>query len=74
MVKTGNVLAGFLLGAFAGVITGILVAPHSGAKTRELIKKKVSNAAGSVTDEFNEQIDQLEEKTKRYQKASGRKS
>ncbi len=73
MEKTGNVLAGFLLGAVAGVVTGILIAPHKGSKTRKIIKKRVSSAAGSVTDEINEQIDQLEEKIMNLKKQAEEK-
>ena len=68
MDKTGNILAGFLLGAVAGVVTGILVAPHSGSKTRKLIKRKVNDAANSVTEEINEQIENLEEKIRNLKK------
>ena len=73
MDKTGNILAGFLLGAVAGVVTGILVAPHSGSKTRKLIKKRVNEAASSVTEEINDQIDNLEEKIKNVKKQAEEK-
>ena len=73
MEKSGNVLVGFLLGAAAGVVTGILVAPYKGSKTRKIIKKRVSDAAGSVTDEINEQIDNLEQKLNNLKKQAEEK-
>ena len=39
---------GIILGAIAGVATGLLTAPKSGKETREDIKKKASEVKGSA--------------------------
>ncbi|HAX75327.1 MAG TPA: gas vesicle protein, partial [Cyanobacteria bacterium UBA11372] len=37
--RSGSFIVGLLLGAAAGTITGILVAPRPGRETRKLLKK-----------------------------------
>ena len=37
---TGKVLAGFVLGALIGTVTGLLLAPTTGNRTRKNINKK----------------------------------
>ena len=73
MDKTRNVLAGFLLGATAGVVTGILLAPNKGTKTRKVIKKRVNDVTSSLQDEIIEQVDQLEDKLKNITKQAEEK-
>lgn len=51
-MSTGTkVLIGALVGAAAGIVTGVLIAPASGKETRENISEK--------TDELLEQIKDL---------------
>ena len=40
----GSFIAGFILGAIAGVAIGFLYAPKPGKETRELIKEKAERA------------------------------
>ena len=42
---TRNALLGFVAGAATGALTGILVAPEKGAKTRKKLSKKVKNVS-----------------------------
>ncbi len=65
MNKVGNMLVGFLAGATAGIVTGILVAPYKGEKTRKILKMKVNDATKEIkdiTDKIGEKIDVLESK------------
>lgn len=54
----------FLTGAVAGAIAGILLAPNSGKKTREIISQKANDLKedlGEVFDHGTEKIKQLTE-------------
>ena len=42
-MSTSKLILAALAGAAAGVIAGILIAPESGKKTREKLKKKVDD-------------------------------
>jgi len=44
----GHLLAAFLAGAAAGAVTALLLAPSSGAETREAIKGYVKEGAEKV--------------------------
>lgn len=44
MSSTTKFLAGFLIGGAVGAIAGILLAPKSGAETREIIKNSAADA------------------------------
>lgn len=52
--ESGNsFLAGFILGAIAGVTIGILYAPKPGKETREMLREKVEEVrekAGEITE------------------------
>lgn len=48
MAKGKKFGLGILIGAIAGVVTGILAAPKSGKETREDIKKKAHEVKGSA--------------------------
>ena len=64
MSKTVSVLVGFLAGAAAGAVTGLLFAPEKGSKTRKKLTKKVKEVSGGFTETIGEQIDFLEKKIK----------
>ncbi|MDD3743629.1 MAG: YtxH domain-containing protein [Lentimicrobiaceae bacterium] len=63
-MKTGDVLLGFAIGAVAGLVTGILVAPDKGTETRKMIKNKVKDVTQNFMDEVEDRIDRVEEKVR----------
>lgn len=50
---------GFLAGAAAGAILGILFAPDSGKETRKKISKKTSDMSDNLKNSFNDFVDGL---------------
>lgn len=48
---------GFLAGAAAGAILGILFAPEKGADTRKKISKKTGDLGDSLKNSFNDFVD-----------------
>jgi gas vesicle protein len=44
----------FFAGSVAGALAGLLLAPKSGAETRQKIKKASSDAGGKVKEKFGE--------------------
>jgi gas vesicle protein len=64
--KTGIFLAGMLVGAATGAITGLLLAPRSGRKTRQMLKKSVEalpELAEDLSTNLQYQADKLSEST-----------
>jgi gas vesicle protein len=51
--NNSKILAGILIGAVAGVVTGLLLAPSSGTETR----KKITDKAKELGKDVNEQLD-----------------
>lgn len=51
-MNNSKVLLGFLAGAFAGSILGVLFAPDKGAETR----KKISRKTGDISDALKEKV------------------
>ncbi|MDJ1502204.1 YtxH domain-containing protein [Xanthocytophaga agilis] len=51
--NTKKVLQGFLIGAAAGVVAGLLLAPSSGKETR----KKIADSAKDLSDKFGNEFD-----------------
>lgn len=47
----GKLAIGALVGAVAGFVTGVLMAPKSGKETRDDIKNKAMEAKGAATQE-----------------------
>jgi gas vesicle protein len=66
-MSTGKVILGFLGGAAAGAILGVLYAPKSGRETREEISQKSSEYADDVKSKFNDFVDNV---NKRVDEAS----
>ncbi len=50
---TKKVIQGLLIGAAAGVVAGILLAPSSGKDTR----KKLADSAKDISDKFGSEFD-----------------
>ena len=66
--RSGQFIGGLLLGAAIGAVTGILVAPRSGRKTRQLLKKSASalpELAEDISTNVQIQADRLSESTLR---------
>lgn len=54
---SSKVLLGFLAGAAAGALAGILLAPDKGSATRKKIAGKAGDITDSVKNSFSEFID-----------------
>ena len=50
----------FIAGAAIGTVAAVLLAPDSGEKTREKIKKSAAEAAGIAKNKIVEGLDMLE--------------
>ncbi|MAC95248.1 MAG: gas vesicle protein [Flavobacteriales bacterium] len=69
MDNTGKVLFAALVGAAAGAVAGVLLAPASGEETRkklreegERIKDDVTKKVGSLAEEGREKIEEIKKK------------
>lgn len=51
--NTKNVIQGFLIGAAAGIVAGLLLAPTSGKDTR----KKIADSAKDLSDKFGTEFE-----------------
>ncbi|MBL7876013.1 MAG: YtxH domain-containing protein [Cyclobacteriaceae bacterium] len=54
MNTAGKVMVGVLAGAAVGLLTGVLIAPDSGKKTREKLIGKSKDLRNKVTDSLDE--------------------
>ncbi|MFO7670164.1 MAG: YtxH domain-containing protein [Bacteroidales bacterium] len=59
--STTKALLGFLAGAAAGTITGVLFAPDKGTKTRKKIKNKVKRTKKDLKDNISDSVSDLKE-------------
>ena len=50
--KSGRRVTGFIVGAVAGVAIGLLAAPKTGKETREIIRHKTGDYAGTLRERF----------------------
>lgn len=57
-----KILFGFTVGAAAGALTGLLMAPQSGKKTRKLITKESDKLRDTVGDVVAETLDHAKSK------------
>ena len=57
MDNTTKVFMGFTVGALAGLVTGALVAPHSGKKTRKMIVDEAEKMKDSFAHKVDDTID-----------------
>jgi gas vesicle protein len=67
--STESFIKGVLLGTFAGVIAGILLAPKSGAETREDIKKLAEDLKDKAEDLYAKARKEVEKKVASVKKA-----
>ena len=54
MSDSGKVLSALLLGAAAGAVVGLLMAPDKGSNTRKKIREGTSDLIDQLTDKINE--------------------
>lgn len=66
MSKFINGLVGFVVGATAGVVTGLLLAPRKGEETRQLIKDKVKKTSNTIGTEFDDKMEKIQGGFKNY--------
>jgi gas vesicle protein len=52
-MNSGKFAAGFLIGAAAGAVIGVLFAPAKGSETRHTIAKKSTDLINEFTDKLN---------------------
>lgn len=60
IMDTGKMILTFMAGAAAGAVAALLLAPESGAKTREMIRTKAAGAAETAKDRILEGLDAIE--------------
>jgi gas vesicle protein len=58
-----GIITGALIGGLAGVVVGILIAPKSGAETRQEIAEKAKDFADRVQDEYDALYDKARRST-----------
>lgn len=59
-MNTGNSILCFIVGAMAGAVAAVLIAPDSGEKTRAKIKKGVADVTGMAKGKLVEGLDTIE--------------
>lgn len=60
-MDTGKSILAFLAGAAAGAAAALLMAPDSGARTRERIRTKAADVTGSAKEKILEGLDAIQE-------------
>jgi len=58
-----KVLVGTLIGAAAGIVTGVLIAPASGKETREKLSDKTDDLLESVKDLLSKHEEEVKKKS-----------
>jgi gas vesicle protein len=61
-MSKGKLVSGVLIGAAAGALLGILLAPDKGSETRKKLNKKGSDFGSNVKNKFNDFVDGLASK------------
>jgi gas vesicle protein len=60
-MDTGKMILAFMAGTVAGAAAALLMAPESGAKTRERIRAKAADVAGAAKERILEGLDAIQE-------------
>ena len=60
--EIGIGLFGLIVGAAAGALIGILIAPNKGSRTRKKIARQVKNSTQEITDTIGEKVDDVKDK------------
>ena len=63
-MSKGKLLSGIIVGAAAGAVLGILLAPDKGSETRKKIAQKGTDLSDNVKDGFGKISDSISEKYK----------
>nr|WKN38167.1 YtxH domain-containing protein [Tunicatimonas sp. TK19036] len=61
MDNSGKTLVAFLLGAIAGTMAGLLVAPNSGQKTRKRLNKSANDVLYDLEDAWEESAERIKD-------------
>ena len=70
--STESFFKGLVVGAIGGAVAGILLAPKSGAETREDIKNLAVDIKDKATDLYDQARKEVEKKVAQVKKAGGR--
>ena len=60
-MDTGKTIFAFMAGAAAGAVVALLLAPESGARTRERIRAKAADITGTAKERILEGLDAIQE-------------
>ena len=60
-MDTGKTIFAFMAGAAAGAVAALLLAPESGARTRERIRAKAADLTGTAKERILEGLDAIQE-------------
>ena len=60
-MDTGKTIFAFMAGAAAGAVAALLLAPESGASTRERIRAKAADITGTAKERILEGLDAIQE-------------
>lgn len=81
MDNTGKTFAAFLIGAAAGTLTGLLLAPENGSKTRTKLNEKVNDVLYDLEDaweasaeKIKDMVDVAMEELEKYSKEAAKSS
>jgi gas vesicle protein len=60
-MDTSKTIFAFMAGAAAGAVAALLLAPESGARTRERIRAKAADITGTAKERILEGLDAIQE-------------
>lgn len=67
-MNSGKLLLGIIIGAAAGVLTGILIAPEKGAETRDRLAEMSEDYLDTFRDSFDNILDNMNSKFEQIRK------